>query len=64
METQYYSLLDNPIVLDMIRWVIKSTITLGNLFDFLFLLEGVGRLHVSLLDVDDLVGEDLSNGLE
>ena len=48
----------------MIKWVIKSTITLGNLFDFFLLLEGVGGLHVAFLDVDDLVGEHLSDGLE
>jgi hypothetical protein len=41
----------------------ESAVTLGNFFDFLLLLEGVGGLQVALLDVDELVGEHLSDTL-
>lgn len=50
---------------EKIKLVIQhSTISLGNFLDFFLLLECVGGLHVSFLDVDDLVGEHLSDGLE
>lgn len=40
-----------------------SAVTLGDLFDFLLLADGVALLGVSLLGVDDLVGEAFGNGL-
>ena len=41
----------------------RSAVTLGNFFDFFLLLEGVGRLKVSFLNVDELISQNFSNGL-
>ena len=40
-----------------------SAVTLGHFLDFFLLLQGVGGLQVALLDVDQLVGEHLGDGL-
>lgn len=50
---------------EKIKLVIQhSTISLGNFLDFFLLLERVGGLHVALLDIDDLIGQHFSDGLE
>ena len=41
----------------------ESTISLSDLLDFFLLLQGIRRLQVALLNVDKLIGKDLSNGL-
>ena len=41
----------------------ESTISLSDLLDFFLLLQSVRRLEVALLDVDELVSQNFSNGL-
>ena len=44
-------------------WMIfRSSVTLSDLLDFVFLSNGPRRLGVVLLSVDDLVGESFSDG--
>jgi hypothetical protein len=44
-------------------YVTASTVTLGHFLDLLLFLQSVGRLQVSLLNVDQLVSQNLGNGL-
>ena len=44
-------------------YVTASTVTLGHFFDLLLFLQSVRRLQVSLLNVDQLVSQNLGNGL-
>ncbi len=41
----------------------RSTISLGDLLDFFLLLQGIGGLQIALFNVDQLVSQNLSNGL-
>lgn len=43
--------------------MIGSTVTLGDFLDFLLLLKSVGWLDVSLLNINDLISQNLSNAL-
>ena len=40
----------------------KSSVTLGNFFDFFFLFQGIWWLEVSLFTVDDFISQTFSNG--
>ena len=44
-------------------YVTASTVTLGHFLDLLLFLQSVGRLQVSLLNVDQLVSQNLGNAL-